>query len=110
MDSDKRRGARDKAQATPQKEEGTTDQIEKKLPVTAELGDEGGSYGDGALQAETFRGASGNSRVDPKQVAPLGGEAPAAASQGEQVRESADEVKHATESPERSQRDRRRER
>jgi hypothetical protein len=108
MDSDKRQGARDKAEGTQQKEEGTTDPIDEKLPVTAELGSEGGSYGDGALQAETLRGASGNPRVDPKRVAPLGGEAAAAAAEGEQVRDSADEVKHATESPERSQRGRRR--
>jgi hypothetical protein len=38
----------------------------EKLPVTAELGGEGGSYGDATAQAETFRGLEGNERVDPK--------------------------------------------
>lgn len=68
-----------------------------KLPITAELGDEGGSYGDATVQAETFSGASGNPRVDPKRVARGG--AQAVASQGEQLRESPDAVKHATEPP-----------
>jgi hypothetical protein len=45
------------------------DPAEDSLPVTAELGDEGGSYGDATLQAETFKGARGNTRVDPKTVA-----------------------------------------
>lgn len=43
-----------------------------KLPLTAELGDEGGSYGDGAQQAETLKGAAGNPRMDPKLVAAPG--------------------------------------
>jgi len=70
-----------------------------KLPVTAELGDEGGSYGDATLQAETFKGAFGNRRIDPQQAAAAGGEAAAIASQGEQLRESDDEVTPATELP-----------
>ena len=70
-----------------------------KLPVTAELGDEGGSYGDATVQAETFKGAFGNRRIDPKQATAVGGEAAAIASQGEQLRESDDEVKPATEPP-----------
>ena len=74
-------------------------QTEHKLPVTAELGGEGGSYGDATAQAETFKGAPGNERVDPKRVAPTGGEAAAAAAEGEQVRPSDDEIKPASEPP-----------
>lgn len=44
------------------------DTPEDRLPVTAEVGDEGGSYADGAVQAETFSGVFGNRRVDPKRV------------------------------------------
>jgi hypothetical protein len=68
----------------------------RKLPVTAELGDEGGSYGDATIQAETFSGASGNPRIDPKRVA--GTEAPAVTRE-DQPGEPADAVKHATERP-----------
>ena len=39
-----------------------------KLPVTAEVGGEGGSYADATQQAETFTGAAGNPRVDPKRI------------------------------------------
>jgi len=49
---------------------GSEDRIEKKVPLTAELGDEGGSYADGAVQAETFKGERGSRRIDPKAVAP----------------------------------------
>ncbi len=43
-----------------------------ELPLTAELGDEGGSYGEGSQQAATRMGGAGNPRIDPKQVAALG--------------------------------------
>jgi hypothetical protein len=66
---------------------------EDTLPVTAELGDEGGSYGDATNQAETFKGATGNDVVDPKRVGATaqetGASNPAAGPD--------DEVKHATE-------------
>lgn len=71
------------------------DPAEDKLPVTAELGDEGGSYGDGTVQAETFRGAGGNPRVDPKRVAPPGDAAGAVAGEDTEA-EPRDDVKHAT--------------
>ena len=69
-----------------------------KLPVTAELGDEGGSYGDATTQADTFGGATGHPRVDPKRVAPTGAEA-AIPPEGGSPRDSGDEVKHATDAP-----------
>ena len=71
------------------------DRVEKKLPVTAELGDEGGSFGDATTQAETFKGAQGNPRVDPKRVAAVGREAEGT------VPDQApdDEVKDASEPP-----------
>ena len=72
---------------------------EEKLPVTGEIGGEGGSYGDGAVQAETFTGAFGNKRVDPKRVGPAGGDAAAVAAEGEPVRAPDEPVKHATEPP-----------
>ena len=74
---------------------------DEKLPVTGELGGEGGSFGDGTVQAETFKGAFGNDRVDPKRVGPAEGDAAAAAEEGEQVRSPDAEVKHATEPPDR---------
>lgn len=72
-----------------------------KLPVTAELGDEGGSYGDGAVQAETLKGVLGNPTIDPKRAGPAASEGPPAAGEGGQVPDADDEVKHATEPPER---------
>jgi hypothetical protein len=42
------------------------------LPLTAELGDEGGSYGEGSQQAATRAGAIGNPRGDPKRSAASG--------------------------------------
>ena len=69
------------------------------LPVTAEVGDEGGSYADPTIQRETFSGPGGLPRVDPKRVAGADGTLAAAAGQGEQVRESDDVVKHATDRP-----------
>ncbi|MGH9309693.1 MAG: hypothetical protein ACRD1U_09990 [Vicinamibacterales bacterium] len=66
-----------------------------KLPVTAELGDEGGSYGDATNQAETFKGATGNPVVDPKRVGPIARDADAS----EPDRSPEDEIKHATEPP-----------
>jgi hypothetical protein len=48
------------------------DRTDQKLPVTAELGDEGGSYGDATAQKETFEGGRGNPRVDPRAVADAG--------------------------------------
>ncbi len=65
------------------------DPADRKLPVTAEVGGEGGSYADATNQVETFSGPTGNERVD------------AALVDGEPVREdSAAVVKHATEPPE----------
>ena len=54
------------------------DSADQKLPITAELGDEGGSYGDASVQAETMKGE--NPRVDPKLAGPpanVAGAAPA---------------------------------
>jgi hypothetical protein len=76
----------------------TDDRTADKLPVTAEVGDEGGSYADATKGAETFNGAAGNSRIDQKGVRP-DGDLAAAASQGEQVRDARQLVKHATEPP-----------
>ena len=75
------------------------DLADSKLPVTTELGDEGGSYGDGTVQAETLKGVLGNGAVDPNRAGPEGGEDAAAAAEGEQVRESEDVVRFATEPP-----------
>jgi len=66
----------------------------ERLPVTAEVGDEGGSYADGAVQAETFSGVFGNPRVDPKTVGAKAGRRSATAPEP-------DEVTQATETPER---------
>ena len=52
------------------------DRADRTLPVTAEVGGEGGSYADATLQGETFNGPEGNPRVDPKVVG-LGAETPA---------------------------------
>lgn len=68
---------------------------ERTLPVTAELGDEGGSYGDATMQAETFAGAPGNPRVDRDRVAAAGREAGAA--EPAPPREA--DVRHATQPP-----------
>jgi len=78
----------------------TDDRADKTLPVTAEVGDEGGSYADPTIQADTFSGPAGNPRVDTEVVAGVAGEAAAVASQGEMVRQTDDEVRHATEPPE----------
>ena len=69
------------------------DNLEDKLPVTAELGDEGGSYGDATNQAETFRGGRGNPRVDPKRAGPSPRSADADAADAQ----AGDLVKHADE-------------
>ena len=78
---------------------GTDDRLDKKLPVTAEVGGEGGSYADATLQAETFKGAGGNERVDPKLVQDADGNTAAAAAEGEQVLDTSEMVKHASEAP-----------
>jgi hypothetical protein len=39
----------------------TDDRADKKLPVTGEIGSEGGSYGDPTLQVSTFDGDLGRS-------------------------------------------------
>ena len=67
-----------------------------KLPITAELGDEGGSYGDATLQAEPLLGARGNPRVDPKLVSPAGEEAGAMTAS----EDTEDQVKDPHEPPE----------
>ena len=80
---------------------GTDDRADKSLPVTAEVGGEGGSYADPTSQVETFRGARGNPRVDQKSAAGADGDVSAAAAEGEQVRDTGGMVKHATEPPDR---------
>ena len=75
------------------------DRAENPLPVTAEVGDEGGSFADPTLQVDTFSGPEGNRRVDPKRVSGAGSEAAAVAAEGEQVRAADDVVKHATDRP-----------
>jgi hypothetical protein len=72
----------------------TDDRADKTLPVTAEVGDEGGSYADPATQVETFSGPDGNPRVDQARIAGAGAVAAAA----EPVADD-DVVKHATERP-----------
>ena len=66
-----------------------------ELPLTAELGDEGGSYGEGSQQAATRMGGPGNPRVDPKQVAALGRSSEAVAPDPDQHKD----VKPADEPP-----------
>ena len=46
----------------------TEDRDKPTLPVTAEVGDEGGSFAEPTQQTETFSGPAGNPRVDPKAV------------------------------------------
>ena len=75
----------------------TDDRADKALPVTAEVGGEGGSYADATVQAETFKGASGNLRADQKAIPGPDGDQAAAAAEGEQVRDTGEAVKHATE-------------
>jgi hypothetical protein len=75
-------------------------QPDRQLPVTAEVGGEGGSYAESTLQAETFSGPGGNPRVDPA-AATTDGNLTAIASEGEQVLEDGATVRHATEPPER---------
>jgi hypothetical protein len=77
----------------------TGNQADNKLPVTAEVGGEGGSYADATLQAETFKGAEGNPRPDPKTIPSPDGDLASAAAEGEQVLDTGDLVKHATEPP-----------
>jgi hypothetical protein len=77
----------------------TDDRRDDRLPVTAEVGGEGGSYAEATQQAETFKGAAGNRRIDPKSVAEADGDLSDAAAEGEQVLETAEDVKHATEPP-----------
>ena len=69
------------------------------LPVTAEVGDEGGSFADGTVQEGTFAGPSGVDRVDPS--AGFDGDRLPAASDGEQVRDDTAAVRPANEPPER---------
>ena len=72
---------------------------EPRLPVTAEVGGEGGSYADATLQTETFSGPEGNSRVDAGTDAD--GDLTAVASEGEQALDDGATVRHATEAPQR---------
>lgn len=48
----------------------TDDRADKKLPVTGEIGSEGGSYGDPTLQISTFEGDLGRNAeaVEPHTV------------------------------------------
>ena len=70
----------------------------RQLPVTAEVGGEGGSYADPTMQVETFSGPAGNPRIDQARVGTSDAIAPAPDEGG------AATVKPATEPPERSQR------
>jgi hypothetical protein len=79
------------------------DPTRDKLPVTAEVGDEGGSYADATNQAETFKGATGNPRVDQARAVRPAGDIAAAASEGEQAGDAAEQVRHATEPPGRTE-------
>lgn len=72
-----------------------------KLPVTAEVGGEGGSYAEATQQAETFSGLDGNRRIDPKEVDASDART-AAAIDGEAARDEGTVVKHATEPPDAS--------
>lgn len=83
---------------------GTDDRADKTLPVTAEVGDEGGSYADPTNQAETFAGPEGNRRVDADRVAaaPPGRVAGGVSSEARQDHDDEPGVKHATEPPDRS--------
>jgi hypothetical protein len=66
-----------------------------KLPVTAEIGDEGGSYAEATQQADTFSEVFGSRRTDPKAISATG----TAAGPQRKSREPEDEVTHATEDP-----------
>ena len=77
----------------------THDRHDEKLPVTAEVGGEGGSYADATQQAETFKGGAGNARIDPKAVGETDGDLANAAADGEQVLDTSEMTKHATEPP-----------
>ena len=70
----------------------------QRLPVTAEVGGEGGSYADATVQVETFSGPAGNPRIDQARVGTSDAIAPAADEEGTAT------GKPATEPPERSQR------
>jgi hypothetical protein len=72
------------------------------LPITAEVGGEGGSYADATLQDATFSGPDGNRRVDPTLATDADGDLTGSASDGAQVRDDNTTVKPATEPPERS--------
>jgi hypothetical protein len=75
--------------------------LDHKLPVTAEVGGEGGSSAEATLQAETFSGPEGNPRVDSIVATDSDGNQTAIASEGEQVLDDGAAVRHATEPPER---------
>jgi len=76
-----------------------TPRRDRKLPVTAEVGGEGGSYADATVQAETFSGPEGNPRADATVLTGVDGNLAAAASEGEQALDDGAVVKHATEPP-----------
>ncbi len=71
------------------------DATRSELPVTAEVGDEGGSYADATQQVETFSGVFGNRRVDPKKIG-----AAADASKPQPDTGESDDITHATDRPE----------
>jgi hypothetical protein len=75
-----------------------SDRAQAKLPVTAEVGGEGGSYADATVQVDTFKGGAGNERIDPKRVGAVGRQAEEmpAGTDGE---DTAATVKPATEHP-----------
>jgi hypothetical protein len=71
------------------------------MPVTAEVGGEGGSFADATVQDATFSGPEGNQRVDPATVTDANGDLTGVASDGEQVLDDDTTVRPATEPPER---------
>lgn len=81
---------------------GTDDRADETLPVTAEVGDEGGSYADPANQAATFSGPAGHRRVDAEQVAPAspGTVAEGVAPENRPDQDVTGEVRPASEPPE----------
>jgi hypothetical protein len=73
----------------------------QNLPVTAEVGGEGGSYADATVQDATFSGPEGNQHVDPGIATEADGDLTNIASEGPQVLDDDASVKPATEPPER---------
>jgi hypothetical protein len=69
------------------------------MPITAEVGGEGGSFADATVQDATFSGPEGNERVDPANTTDADGDLTGIASEGEQVLEDDATVRPPTEPP-----------